>query len=121
MHIVVPALPVSELRQQRHCANETSQDIRARVQKARNIQQQRHGRINAELVNNDIRTSCRLDKADQRLLDNAMSRFGLSMRAYNKILKLARTIADLDAKESITTSHLSEALSYRQLDRSQTA
>jgi magnesium chelatase family protein len=117
MHIVVPALPVRELRLQQNQDNESSQIIRTRVEQARHIQIQRHGRINAHLATADIRNYCRLDKADQQLLENAMNRFGLSMRAYNKILKLSRTIADLDNKQSIATSHLSEALSYRQLDR----
>jgi magnesium chelatase family protein len=119
MHIVVPALPISELRQQRHHDNESSQVIRGRVKQARNIQLQRHARINAHLSTTDIKDSCRLGEPDQQLLEKAMSRFGLSMRAYNKILKLSRTIADLDGKQSITTNHLSEALSYRQLDRGQ--
>jgi magnesium chelatase family protein len=121
MHIIVPALPIRELRQQHNQDNESSQLIRKRVEQARNIQIQRHGRINAHLATSDIKDSCRLDKADQQLLENAMTRFGLSMRAYNKILKLSRTIADLDGKQSITTSHLGEALSYRQLDRGENA
>jgi magnesium chelatase family protein len=121
MHIVVPALPIRELRQQQNQDNESSQVIRTRVEQARQIQIQRHGRINAHLATTDIKKSCRLDKTDQQLLENAMTRFGLSMRAYTKILKLSRTIADLDGKQSIATSHLSEALSYRQLDRGENA
>lgn len=117
MHIEVPALPISELRQKQSTTSENSQCIRQRVVQARNRQLHRHGRINAQLEKADIDLSCRLDQADQDLLENAMTRFGLSMRAYNKILKLSRTIADLDNEENIDTRHLSEALSYRQLDR----
>jgi len=119
MHIEVPALPVSELRKQQLTPAENSQHIRKRVVQARNRQLQRHGRINAQLENTEINLSCQLIQPDQELLENAMSRFGLSMRAYNKILKLSRTIADLDGKKNIETRHLSEALSYRQLDRNQ--
>ncbi len=119
MHIIVPALPLSELRHQRNADNESSHTIRTRVERARSSQLQRQGCINTELATKDIKTCCRLHESDQQLLENAMSRFGLSMRAYNKILKLSRTIADMDGEQSIATSHLSEALSYRQLDREQ--
>ncbi len=119
MHIIVPALPIAELRKQRSVDNEPSQLIRERVKKARRKQLQRHGHTNIDLTTANIKDSCQLHKDDQLLLENAMSRFGLSMRAYNKILKLARTIADLDDQPSINTRHLTEALSYRQLDREQ--
>ncbi len=117
MHIEVPAVPISELRKKKDGTAENSHVIRQRVVHARNRQLQRHGRINAQLQKADIEQSCHLIQQDQDLLENAMTRFGLSMRAYNKILKLSRTIADLDSKEDIDTRHLSEALSYRQLDR----
>jgi len=117
MHIEVPAIPISELRKKQSTTSENSQCIRQRVVQARNLQLQRHGRINAQLEKADIDLSCRLSQTDNDLLENAMTRFGLSMRAYNKILKLSRTIADLDNKKQIDTRHLSEALSYRQLDR----
>ena len=116
MHIEVPALPISEARlQTKH--NENSQAIRQRVEQARQKQLSRHKHINTQLSNQDINHFCNLSDDDQTLLENAMTRFGLSMRAYNKILKLSRTIADLDDQDDIGTRHLTEALSYRQLDR----
>ena len=116
MHIEVPALPIAEARLQTG-QNENSETIRKRVVKARLKQQKRQSYTNTHLHNKDIHLFCPLQQDDQSLLENAMTRFGLSMRAYNKILKLARTIADLGDAESISTHHLTEAISYRQIDR----
>ena len=73
----------------------------------------RSGKLNAYLTSKEVSSVCSLEKQDQKLLDNAMYKLGLSARGYYKILKLARTIADLAGEENIQTPHLSEALGYR--------
>ena len=117
MHIEVPALTMSDIREPDDSVNENSQTIRRRVEKARTQQLARQLCINSHLDTKSIDKYCQLKLSDQNLLETAMTRLGLSMRAYHKILKLARTIADLNSSEWITTQHLSEAISYRQLDR----
>ncbi|MCS6790138.1 MAG: YifB family Mg chelatase-like AAA ATPase [Bacteroidia bacterium] len=100
---------------------ESSQAIRARVQKAREIQQKRFGDLtiytNAQMPSRMVEEFCRLDEQSRRLLENAMHRLQLSGRAYDRTLKVARTIADLEGSETIRAEHLSEALTYRTLDR----
>ena len=96
---------------------ETSAQVRERVATARASQQQRQGKINNALSGREVDVHCRLSDKDQRILNTAMERFKLSARAYHRILKVARTIADLAASADIRTAHLSEALSYRALDR----
>ncbi len=96
---------------------ETSAQVRERVATARASQQQRQGKINNALSGREVDVHCRLSDKDQRILNAAMERFKLSARAYHRILKVARTIADLAASADIRTAHLSEALSYRALDR----
>lgn len=100
---------------------EGSAEIRLRVVKARSLQQCRYEsgglHSNAEMGSKDIREHCTLDKNCADLLKNAMNNFGFSARAYDRILKVARTIADLDNKPSIASSHIAEAIQYRSLDR----
>jgi len=101
---------------------ESSQAIRERVQRAREIQRQRFGGIpnlytNAQMPPKVVEEFCRLDEAGRRLLENAMNRLQLSARAHDRILKVARTIADLDGSEHIRAEHVAEAISYRTLDR----
>ncbi|MCS7152973.1 MAG: YifB family Mg chelatase-like AAA ATPase [Bacteroidia bacterium] len=101
---------------------ESSQVIRARVQKAREIQQLRFGDIpniytNAQMPPKMVEEFCRLDDKGKRLLESAMNRLQLSARAYDRILKVARTIADLEGEENIHADHLAEAITYRTLDR----
>ena len=100
---------------------EGSAEIRLRVVKARSLQQRRYEsgglHSNAEMGSKDIREHCALDKNCADLLKNAMNNFGFSARAYDRILKVARTIADLDNKPSIASSHIAEAIQYRSLDR----
>ena len=101
--------------------SETSEEIKKRVDKARKIQQNRykeHGIFsNSELTPSLIEQYCKLDNNCKLLLQNAFEKLGLSARAHARILKVARTIADLDNKESIETKHLAEAIGYRSLDR----
>jgi magnesium chelatase family protein len=120
LHVEVTPVPFSELHKIQH--TETSKDIRARVIKARQIQTQRYKEnegvyCNAQMRTKDLRTYCHLDEASGALLKTAMERLGLSARAYDRILKVARTIADLDAAENIQTNHIAEAIQYRSLDR----
>lgn len=119
IHINVPAVKVSELSAQ--ATGESSTEIRARVQSARKIQQVRfagdHIYCNAQMPPRMIRKYCRLTPSSQQLLERAIMKLGLSARAYDRILKVSRTIADIEGAEDITESHLSEAVHYRTLDR----
>ena len=90
--------------------------------KAREIQEERYKEnegmhSNAMMGSKQLREICRIDEAGQQLLKNAMEKLGLSARAYDRILKVSRTIADLDASVEIKTDHLAEAIQYRSLDR----
>ncbi len=120
IHIEVTPVPFSELSRLKPA--EKSQDIRQRVVKARDIQSQRfkdnpHIHCNAQMTAKDMRQYCRIDNAGSLLMKTAMERLELSARAYDRILKVSRTIADLDASESIKAEHLAEAIHYRSLDR----
>ena len=98
-----------------------SEQIKKRVDKARNIQQERYSKhgiySNAELTPRLIDEYCKLDSNGKEILKNSFEKLGLSARAYNRILKVARTIADLDGSENIEIKHLAEAIQYRNLDR----
>ena len=110
-----PQLPYKELRGKDHGA--TSAEMRARVEAARAIQRRR-GFYNARIPARLLRTFCALDEAGERTLEMAVRRMGLSARAHDRILKAARTIADLDNSEAVSAKHLAEAVQYRSLDRS---
>lgn len=77
----------------------------------------RNGKVNALLNSREIEQVCKLDKADAEFLEQALHQLGLSVRAYHRILKVARTIADLSQSEWIEKAHLAEALGYRNMDR----
>ncbi len=115
IHIEVPNLPRSELHNT--AARETSETVRQRVLAARQQQLQRCGKSNRLLSNQEIEQFCQLSPQDERLLDRAIEQLGLSARAWHRILKVARTIADLSRSESIQTPHLTEAITYRRLER----
>jgi magnesium chelatase family protein len=115
LHIEVPAVPYKELRGAGHGAT-TSAEMRARVEAARAIERQR-GFYNAHIPSHLVRQWCALDEAGERTLEMAMRKMGLSARAHDRILKVARTIADLDRSASVTGKHLAEAVQYRSLDR----
>ncbi len=117
MHIEVPRLPRELLRAAPENSGETSAQVRTRVATARAHQMQRTNKPNCALSNRQIERVCRLNDSDAKLLEQAIERLGLSARAYHRILKVARTIADLAGSEAINTAHLSEAISYRRLDR----
>src|ERR1700686_4098252 len=121
IHIEVPAVKYKELRAP--SSSEDSAAVRQRVIDARNRQTQRYHAdkktySNAQMMPKMIRKYCAITPEGEKLLENAITRLGLSARAHDRILKVARTIADLDAAESIEPRHLSEAIQYRTLDRS---
>jgi magnesium chelatase family protein len=115
IHIEVPAVKYKEMAGD--TTGEPSEKIRARVEAARAIQRQRFGHANARMTPKEIKQHCRLDDQCQELLKAAMTELNLSARAYDRILKLARTIADLEAAERIQPTHVSEAIQFRSLDR----
>ena len=116
IHIEVPRIDKQAL-DNNAAKGEASQQIRKRVYKAFQRQQQRGPRFNAELNNKEVETFCALKEKEKLLLDKAMDKLKLSARAYHRILKLARTIADIENSQDIETPHLTEAISYRSLDR----
>jgi magnesium chelatase family protein len=114
IHVEVPAVPYQELRGKAN--NETSAEIRARVEQARAVAQAR-GYYNSRMPVRLIRQNCALDASGERTLEMAVRRMGLSARAHDRILKVARTVADLDGAESVSAKHVAEAVQYRSLDR----
>lgn len=100
---------------------ESSSDIKKRVLKARELQNDRYKGLkiftNSQLSSKQVSKHCKIDKESEILLKTAFDTLGLSARAYNKILKVARTIADLEECESIMSKHIAEAIQYRTLDR----
>ncbi|HEX2206667.1 MAG TPA: YifB family Mg chelatase-like AAA ATPase [Longimicrobium sp.] len=120
LHVEVPAVRYRDLSDTR--AGEPSDAIRERVARAREIQRARYaGRVdihaNAHMAPRDITAFCGVNAASDALLRTAISRLGLSARAYHRVIKIARTIADLEGGGDISTAHISEAIQYRSLDR----
>jgi len=120
IHIEVTPVPFEKLSDNRKA--ESSVEIRERVTKARDIQTQRFEHLenihyNAQMSSKQIREYCQLDETSLQLLKTAMERLNLSARAYDRILKVSRTIADLDSADNVSSQHISEAIQYRSLDR----
>jgi magnesium chelatase family protein len=119
LHVEVPAVPYQDLLQDAQA--EPSAEIRRRVIRGRELQTQRFARsrifCNAQMGSRQIRAHCRIDEASRRLLETAVDKLGLSARAFNRVLKIARTIADLAGASDIDADHISEAIQYRNLDR----
>jgi magnesium chelatase family protein len=115
LHIEVPAVPYQELRA--NTEGVSSDEIRERVVAARKTQLTR-GFYNAQIPVSRLRKLCALDAAGERTLEMAVRRMGLSARAHDRILKVARTIADLGGCEAVAAKHVAEAIQYRSLDRS---
>ena len=120
IHIEIVPVPFEKLSEMKE--SESSSNVRDRVMKARQIQEQRFKDIdgvycNAQMSSKQMRTFAQIDKPSSELLKNAMQRLNLSARAYDRIIKVARTIADLDEAENIQTNHIAEAINYRNLDR----
>ena len=119
LHVEVPRVPHKDLTDIKPA--ESSTDIRQRVNRARKIQQQRLTdsglHANSQMQARHIRKFCKLDKKGDQLLEQVTDMLGLSARSFTRILKLARTIADLAGVEQIETIHLAEAIQYRGQDR----
>jgi len=119
IHVEVPAVPYKDL--MTNAIAEASSTIGERVAAARSIQSGRFSRANiycnAQMSSRHIKTHCKIDDASRRLLEAAIDKLGLSARAFNRVLKIARTIADLAAEPTIQVDHISEAIQYRSLDR----
>jgi len=118
----VEVVPVSFDELSREKKSESSLDIRERVQTARKIQEERFDEnngvfCNAQMATRELRKVCQINTAGQNLLKTAMNKLNLSARAYDRILKVSRTIADLSASDDIKIEHLAEAIQYRSLDR----
>jgi len=117
IHLEIPRVKLELLRTGNPQGEENSPTIKQRVNVARNIALSRAGKTNAFLTAPDIKTFCPLSESNHQILEQAIDRFGLSHRGYHRILKLSRTIADLDHSKTIEQNHLTEAISYRKLDR----
>ena len=119
LHVEVTPVSFDQMTQNRK--SESSEEIRQRVIAARDIQRERFKTLgihsNAMMGSQMVKEVCQINEAGKTLLKTAMERLGLSARAYDRILKVSRTIADLDGKESIGIEHLAEAIQYRSLDR----
>jgi len=116
LHIEVPAVPYKELRGCEEGAS-SSEEIPARVERVRATQQAR-GFYNSQIPVRLLRKLCQWDDSGERTLEMAMRKMGLSARAHDRLLKVARTIADPDHSETVSAKHLAEAVQYRSLGRS---
>ncbi|MDD3080147.1 MAG: YifB family Mg chelatase-like AAA ATPase [Paludibacter sp.] len=120
IHIEIVPVPFEKLSEMKEA--ESSEKVRERVIKARQIQEQRFKDedgvyCNAQMSSKQMRTYAQIDKAGSELLKNAMLKLNLSARAYDRIIKVARTIADLEDSENVLSNHIAEAINYRNLDR----
>jgi magnesium chelatase family protein len=118
MHIEVPAVPYQELAA--NADGTTSVSMREQVSRVRDIQKQRFGtgaRLNGRMSGRQLRKHCATDASGRALLQSAMEDLGLSARAHDRILRMARTIADLAGSADVKDDHISEAINYRTLDR----
>lgn len=119
LQIEVPALAPEEITST--SPGEASSAIRERVEAARQLERERfrrtHTQCNAEMSARQLRRFCELDAPSRRLLEAALARLGLSARAYDRVLKVSRTIADLAGAERLESAHVAEAVHYRALDR----
>ena len=117
LHVEAPRVAREALRPDTPPDGEVSERVTARVTEARERQLARSKKPNARLATREINKHCKPDAAGQRLLERAMEQLGLSARAYHRILKVARTIADLGDSETVMSAHVAEAVGYRVLDR----
>jgi len=120
LHIEVPSVKYRSLADKEQ--GESSHAVRERVNKARETQKKRFGDLsilnNARMTEKQIREFCQIDESSHQLMEMAIEKLGFSARAVNRILKVARTIADLENSVKIQPSHVAEAIQYRSLDRS---
>jgi magnesium chelatase family protein len=115
LHIEVPAVPPDEIASR--ARGDSSEVIRARVVEARERQLARQGKPNAQLSTREIDKHAAPDSAGKQVLKQAINRLGLSARGYHRVLKVARTIADLAGVEALSTTHVAEAVQYRRLEK----
>jgi magnesium chelatase family protein len=120
MHLEVPAVPYKEMKEGHR--GEPSAVVKERVEQARTLQKNRYARrknfyCNGQMTPKDLKKFCRLDRESEKLIENVVERLGLSARSYHRILKISRTIADLDSSETLQANHIAEAIQYRRLDR----
>ena len=119
IQVEVPSVKYSKLEVEQ--PSESSEAIRKRVNKARKIQIERYKEngifSNSELTPKLMNKYCKLDEAGKKILKNAIEKLGLSARAHDRIIKVSRTIADLEEKQNIEAKHIAEAIQYRSLDR----
>ncbi|MFA7077158.1 MAG: YifB family Mg chelatase-like AAA ATPase, partial [Syntrophomonas sp.] len=119
LHVEVPRVQYEQLKAPSKV--ETSENIRARVKQAREIQSRRFAdtsfTLNSQMTPAAVKANCRLDVESEQMLKHAFNKFNMSARAYDRILKVARTIADLEASDKICVQHVAEAIQYRSLDR----
>ncbi|MEH6649624.1 MAG: ATP-binding protein [Motiliproteus sp.] len=118
LHIEVPALAEGELTAD-PVATESSAQVRERVEMARSKQLQRRGKLNSQLSGREVEHDCDLNRDDRMLMEQALIRLGLSARAYHRVLRVARTLADLAGVEKVRQADLLESLSYRKQERGQ--
>ena len=117
LQVDVPKLPADDFSKQVKDRGESSEIVRKRVLTARQLQLKRAGKTNAELGSKEVEHFCQLSTADQQFLQRAVEKLGLSLRTYHRVLKVARSIADLAGLAQIERQHLAEALHYRAFDR----
>jgi magnesium chelatase family protein len=116
MSVEIPLLPKGVLAEGGE-RGESTDVVRVRVEKARTRMIERAGMVNSQLSGRRLEQSCQLQSSDAVFLEEALHRLGLSIRGYHRILKVARTIADLEGQTRISRHHLTEALGYRAMDR----
>ena len=122
MHLEVPAVPYREMSAGK--GGEASTTIKLRVGQARALQKKRYAKgnfcCNGEMSARALKKFCTLEKSSEKLIEDAVERLGLSARSYHRILKLGRTIADLEGSEAVRTKHIAEAIQYRRLEHGNT-
>lgn len=117
LHLEVPAVDIDALQAKSNPQNETSDMVRQRVEKLHHMQMARQGCLNGDLSPKQIQEYVPIDQQGLVLLKNAVERMGISARSYHRILRVARTLADMSDSSDVLQTHLAEALSYRSFDR----